>query len=245
MSKNVEFLREAGEVGALFPDDTPEVRASQNGHYAHYNRSLIAHDEEVKLVQRIFLLPEPGTFRTVVFCGVEQEDGSSSICAHAGQILAAHVNRPVCIVDADLRTCRLHEYFGVSNEKGLAEALLHFDPVRNYVQKLAIANLWVMPCRSVSAGTALAPDRLRQRLKELRAEFEYVLIHVSAASVSGDAVQLGKLADGVVLVVRANATHREAARKAKENLQSGNVTLLGAVLSNRRFPIPDALYHRL
>jgi polysaccharide biosynthesis transport protein len=246
MSKIVEVSHETRKDGVLFRDNPPKIGTRQNGNHAAA-RPLIAQNEEVKLVQRIFLLSQPSTFRTVVFCGVEQEDGASLICAHVGTILAGQRNKSVCIVDADARTCGLHEYFGVSNEKGLTEALLHFDPIQNYVQKLAIANLWLMPCRPVSAGTltSLAPDRLRQRLVELRDEFEYVLIHAPAASMSDDAVQLGQLADGVVLVVRANATHRETARKAKENLQSGNVTLLGAVLNNRRFPIPEALYHRL
>ena len=35
-----------------------------------------------------------------------------------------------------------------------------------------------------------------------------------------DTALLGKLADGVVLVVQANSTHREVARKAKESLDS-------------------------
>jgi Mrp family chromosome partitioning ATPase len=245
MSKNLELLRESGEFGVLFADNPHKIGPGPNGNHAHADRSFVPHDEEIKLVQRIFLHSEPGTFRTVVFCGVEQQDGSSLICAHAGEILAAQINKPVCIVDADSRTCSLHKYFGVSNEKGLTEALLYFEPVRSYVQELAVPNLWLMPCRFVSGGASLAPARLRQRLKELQAEFEYVLIHAPAASVSGDAVQLGQLADGLVLVVRANATHRETARKAKESLQAGNVTLLGAVLKDRTFPIPDALYRRL
>jgi Mrp family chromosome partitioning ATPase len=230
-----------------FAEGTPECRERRNGTHSNDERPLIAHDEEVKLVQRLFLLSDPGAFRTVVFCGVEQEDGAGSICASAGKILAAKVDKPVCIVDADLRTGQLHKHFGVSNEKGLAESLLNFDSVRNYVQQVAIPNLWLLPCRQDSAGshTSLAPDRLSQRLRELRTEFEYVLIHAPAASVSTDAAQLGRLAEGVVLVVRANSTHRETARKAKESLQCGNVTLLGAVLNKRDFPIPQALYRIL
>jgi Mrp family chromosome partitioning ATPase len=49
----------------------------------------------------------------------------------------------------------------------------------------------------------------------------------------------------LVLVVQANATRRDAARKAKESLQAANVRLLGAVLDNRTFPIPDAIYQRI
>jgi Mrp family chromosome partitioning ATPase len=47
------------------------------------------------------------------------------------------------------------------------------------------------------------------------------------------------------LVVQANSTHREAARKAKESLASANVRLLGAVLNKRTFPIPEFLYRKI
>ena len=53
------------------------------------------------------------------------------------------------------------------------------------------------------------------------------------------------MADGVVLVIEANSTRREAARMAKETFESANVKLLGAILNNRTFPIPESLYRKL
>jgi len=47
------------------------------------------------------------------------------------------------------------------------------------------------------------------------------------------------------LVVEANLTRREVARKAKESLESANVRLLGAVLNNRTFPIPETIYRNI
>ena len=49
----------------------------------------------------------------------------------------------------------------------------------------------------------------------------------------------------VVLVVQANSTRREAARKGKESLDSANVRLLGVVLNERTFPIPEVLYRKI
>jgi protein-tyrosine kinase len=53
------------------------------------------------------------------------------------------------------------------------------------------------------------------------------------------------MADGVILVVEANSTRREMARTAKETFDDANVKLLGAILNNRTFPIPEALYRKL
>jgi len=56
---------------------------------------------------------------------------------------------------------------------------------------------------------------------------------------------LGQGTDGVVLVLEANVTRRVAALSAKESLEAAGVRLLGTVLNNRTFPIPDKLYRNL
>ena len=74
-------------------------------------------------------------------------------------------------------------------------------------------------------------------------EFNYVLF---GAKITDSAAPLfGKACDGAVLVLTANLTRREAALRAREILLSWNVKLLGAVLNNRTFPVPESIYRRL
>jgi hypothetical protein len=78
---------------------------------------------------------------------------------------------------------------------------------------------------------------------EERLRFDYTIF---GASISDSAAPLFcKASDGIVLVVAANQTHREAALRAKDILHSWNVELLGAVLDNRTFPVPESIYRRL
>jgi Mrp family chromosome partitioning ATPase len=125
--------------------------------------------------------------------------------------------------------------------------MLQSGPVRNFAHQVNGGNLWVITCGSKTTDphSLLTSDGLRARLAELRAEFDYVLIDGPPVNLCADATVLGKLADGVVLVVQANSTHREVARKAKESLASANVRLLGAVLNKRTFPIPESLYRKI
>jgi Mrp family chromosome partitioning ATPase len=60
-----------------------------------------------------------------------------------------------------------------------------------------------------------------------------------------DAIALGKVADGLALVLEANSTRREAAARASENLRAAEIRILAAVLNKRTFPIPEPLYRRL
>ncbi len=73
--------------------------------------------------------------------------------------------------------------------------------------------------------------------------FDYVLC---GAQVNDSAAPLfSRVCDGAVLVLSANQTRREAALRAKEILSSWNVKLLGAVLDDRKFPVPESIYRRL
>jgi Mrp family chromosome partitioning ATPase len=75
--------------------------------------------------------------------------------------------------------------------------------------------------------------------------FDYVLIDTAPISLYADALRIGRLVDGVILVLEASTTRHVAARRAIDALGSAGVNVLGAVLNKRRFPIPQGLYRRL
>jgi len=52
---------------------------------------------------------------------------------------------PSAWFDANLRAPCLHNYFGIDNSRGLAEAVLEPLPIQDFAQKHAEANLWILP----------------------------------------------------------------------------------------------------
>jgi Mrp family chromosome partitioning ATPase len=150
-------------------------------------------------------------------------------------------------VDANLRAPSLYQLFGVNKSPGLADAATRPGPIEDFAVRIAGGNLWLVPPGSFAAEAQgiFASDRLRSRMGELRKAFDYILIDAPPISSCGDAVLLGQMTDGVILVVEANATRRETARTAKGTFEGANVKLLGAVLNNRTFPIPEGLYRML
>ena len=79
----------------------------------------------------------------------------------------------------------------------------------------------------------------------MRNEFSYILIDAPPINSHADAALLGGVADGLVMILGANDTRRDAALRAKETLHAGGIPLLGAVLNKRTFPIPEKLYKKL
>jgi Mrp family chromosome partitioning ATPase len=108
-------------------------------------------------------------------------------------------------------------------------------------------NVWLLSCGSLTTDSAdlLNGDRLRVRFEELRNEFDYLLVDAPSLTRYADATALGRLTDGLVLVLEANSTRKEAALRVMENLRAAQIQVLAAVLNKRTFPIPEKLYHRL
>jgi protein-tyrosine kinase len=203
-------------------------------------------DEIFKLVQRVFLMPGENS-RVVVVTGMESGTGCSWICARMAEVLAAQTSGSVCVVDANLRSPGLHREFGVQNHYGLTDALQVTDPIRRFVTSLSRPNLWLLSCgaETEKMQNMLSSDRMRALLPELQREFDYVLIDAPSMGSGDDSVMLGRGAEGVVLVLRANSSRRETARKAVRDLENANVRVLGAVLNHRTFPVPEAIYRKL
>jgi Mrp family chromosome partitioning ATPase len=141
----------------------------------------------------------------------------------------------------------LHRLLGPGNFPGFADEAVNSGQIKDLAVRIAGGNLWLIPAGTPAAQAQgpIGSDRLRSHISELRKEFEYILIDAPPVHSSANAVLLGQMTEGVILVVEANSTRREAARMAKETLENANVRLLGAILNNRTFPIPEALYRKL
>ena len=245
MSRNFELLQKAEKAEQIF-QSLLEGAGSWEGKRPQPQLSTRGPEQEEvnKLVHRVFALRDTPGPRVVVFTGVRNGDGCAGICAKAAQALAARATGTVCVVDANFRSPSLHKFFNVSDLEGFADGILHSGAIRTLASRVAASNLWLLPCGSggVSQATLATADHLTLRIKELREEFDYVLMNLPAADRYSDAAVLGRLADGVILVVEANSTSREVIQKIKQDLDAAEVRLLGAVLNNRTLPIPQGIY---
>ncbi len=86
-------------------------------------------------------------------------------------------------------------------------------------------------------------DQNLSRLRELTTEFDFSILW--CAPVSWLTASIGQACDRLVLVLTANKTRRLVAAQIKDQLSKAQVPLLGTVLAERRFPVPQGLYRSL
>lgn len=259
MSRNFELMQLAGKLPEIEPAgklehvsprplavprvDSWNRRASAN----HLGADHMVREESLRLVQQVFLTRTEESPRAIVFAGIDHGNGCSRICASAAEALRDSSQGSVCIVEANFRSPSMPRLFGTSNHYGLTNALVEDGPVRAFAKPLASENLWLMSSGALETNSPnlLNSDRLLSRFDEMRKEFDYLMIDAPPLTRYSDAIALGKVADGFVLVIEANATRRDSALRVAEYLRASEIRVLGAVLNKRTFPIPKSLYRNL
>jgi len=252
MSKNFELMQQVARNFDAPANPQPERSFSRAHEKAHKNGvrfdlGQVAHEEAQRLVQRIFLSQAQKTPRAVLFAGIDQGTGCSQICLLVAETLRSAVSGSVCLVEANFRSPSLPELLGTTNGYGLTDALLKDGPIRSFAKPLRTDDIWLLSCGSLGpdSPTLLTSDRMKARFDELRKEFDYILVDAPSLSRYADATALGRLTDGLVLVLEADSTRKEAAVTVMENLRAAQIQVLGAVLNKRTFPIPELIYQRL
>jgi capsular exopolysaccharide synthesis family protein len=251
MSRHFELMEQmererssSVEPGVVVPGYRPQTRnATATGTLG----PRWASEEAFRLVQQIFFLQTQVAPRIVVFAGVDHGSGCTQICAAVAETLAKNSRKPVCLVEGNFRSPGLTSLYGTSNQQGLSNSLLSSGPISSFTTPTRLDNLMLLSSGTVTSDSPalLTGGLLGERLQELRAECDYVIIDAPPLSRYSDAVLLGQQADGVVLILEADLTRRESATKATNDLRASNVPVLAAVLNKRTYPVPKAIYNRL
>jgi hypothetical protein len=191
-------------------------------------------DEQIQsLVEQLFFRHESGPVRYVGFAASEASNETSQLCLEVAHVLAEEGTYDVGLVDASPGAIPL-------------QTRLKVAPARRPEGSWLIApRLWLVPRQNwlPSSESQRIPEQSLSRLRELTTEFDFAILY--CPSVSWLTTRIGRACDGLVLVLTASRTRRLVAAQMKDLLRQAQVPLLGTVLTERRFPIPEALYRKL
>jgi hypothetical protein len=236
MSANAEALRGGSEaISSLRETVLPQATNASETNI--WNAEDFAREQIRGLVRRVFFATEVRPVKQVVFSAAEPHLDVAFICEQVARALAAETSSQVALVS---------QRQGLEEVAHLGAHFHGFAPIKSWATQIGL-NLWRVPKgglgdRSKESGTGL---RWLSCLAELRNEFEYAVIHGPAAAISSEAALLGQMTDGIILILGAHSTRRATARKIKETLEGAQSRILGTVLSERTFPMPERIYRRL
>jgi len=167
----------------------------------------------------------------VVVTSPDSGAGRTSICLGLGAAVAG-MGRRAAIVDCNLENSQLHRMLGEPNFVGLTSALGDSKTLEHHGYEV-VPGLLVVPTGPILSDPAsiLENEGILKAVRYLRKSRDLVLLD---APVAGGVLRSPNLLggfDGVLLVVHASRTPKDAAREAADDLLAAGVNLLGVVLN--------------
>lgn len=180
------------------------------------------------------------SLRTIVITSPSPQDGKTTTAANLAVTFAQQGLR-VLLADCDLRRGRLHNVFRVAREPGMTQLLAGQNTLEEVVRQSAVERLSFIPAGTFPPNPSelLGSARTRTILEEVAGTFDMVILDTPPVHVAGDAMILGTIADGVILVLRAGNTERGAAQHAMQRLTNVGARVVGAVLNDPDRKVPQ------
>lgn len=140
------------------------------------------------------------------------------------------------LLDCDMRNPTVHKNFGLSNKLGISSCISMDTPLSAAVQATKVDNLYALTSGVIPPNPSelLGSERMRELLQEAREIYDYVLIDLPPVLPVADALVLGAVVDGVVLVIESGEVKVDLARDVKKQLQHAGANILGVVLNKVR-----------
>ncbi|MEW6002611.1 MAG: polysaccharide biosynthesis tyrosine autokinase [Nitrospirota bacterium] len=173
--------------------------------------------------------------QTMLVTSPRKGEGKTNIAINLGITLARTYGKGI-IIDSDMRNPRLHKIFNMDNSKGLSAYLtghLEFDGL---IQNTKIENFDLITAGIIPPNPSelLNSQRMKDLFYQLIPFYSFIIIDSPPILGLSDSLILSTIADGVILVVRAGSTPREAVLQSRKSLQGLNARILGVVLNDAR-----------
>ncbi len=175
--------------------------------------------------------------RTLVVTSAWPTEGKTTVVHNLGKALA-ETNEKVLLIDGDMRRPSLHKLFDEANGWGLTDVLREPNaidelPVEALVKKTSVPHLYLLPGGTCSENIfgLLSRERMSKMWRRFQEAFDYVLIDAPPCLEFADARVLAHRTGELLLVVRANHTHRRAAQAAIDRIRLDGIPVIGMVLN--------------
>ncbi len=166
-------------------------------------------------------------------------EGKTTVATNIA-IARAETNRRVLLLETDLRRPRIATVFGLETALGWGDLILQEgefrpDALDTLIRPTDVPQLFAL------GGGAIAPESIHKvfnspkvplLLAALRRKFDMIVIDTPPVLRFPEARLMGRLSDGVVLVIRSDYTDRMDALAAQEKLWEDGIPILGTVLND-------------
>lgn len=196
------------------------------------------------LRSRLYQLREKmKSLKTLMVASALPGEGKTFVSANLAQALVRQHGRRVLLIDADVRKPHMHKSLGTIGTPGLTEYLSGEVARELILQRAPMDNLFFIPGGNAVSNPSelIANGKLNKLIEEMKTAFHWIIIDSSPVIPVTDAPLIAPSCDGVLLVIQADGTPVDLAKRAQQEFK--NVPILGAVLNRSRETPAESSYY--
>lgn len=206
-----------GASKELYVHSRPRSPVAESARTLRTNLAFMSADEPIRSL--VVTSPGPGEGKTTVAVSLA--------------ITLAQNGLKTLLVDSDLRRPRIHRVFGTAPGGGLTSVLVGEATLDAATTATVVPNLSIVASGPVPPNPAelLHSGRFSEFLKDASSKYDRVVFDSPPLGPVTDAAVIAPQVTGVLLVVKARQTHRNAVRGAMRQLRDVQANILGGVFN--------------
>ncbi len=198
--------------------------------------------EALRGMRTSILLSSPGSPpKIIMVASTRPSEGKSSVASLTALTFALNGSK-VLLVDADLRRPAIHLRFRIGKGLGLSSVLSGEASFQEAVVPWPdLPNLHILPSGPIPPlpSELLGSKEMENLLSQVRKEYDFVLIDTPPVLAVTDASVLGRLMDGVVLILRYGTAQKQVVLRCVDLLERSGSHFLGVAVNAVDFTAPE------
>jgi capsular exopolysaccharide synthesis family protein len=226
-----------------FLGSIPKMKSRKNYLIKNTNPDIRYARPYQNLSNRIYLLMKDRNLKSILLADTEGSRENAAVIANLGVFAAQKTENKVLIIDADLRSSALSNFFNVASTPGLADILEEGISFENAIQDMG-SNLSLLPAgkTGINPVVLLESSTMSDIIKKAKEHYDITYIHCPDLRNFTDGVILSSITDGFVLIVNEGKIKRQIVKHAISPIEQENIKILGVIINNFRYVIPEIIY---
>ena len=171
--------------------------------------------------------------KKIVFTSSSKSEGKTVTAINVASALAQQVDIKVLVIDADLRRPHVHSALNIVPTPGLTNYLNDECTFEDIVKSTKLENLKAVCYGAVPPNPSelLSSEAMMNFIKQVEEIYDYIIFDTPPIGVVVDAIPIIQKSDGVVVVVKDNATTYPELQKTLDLLKRSGGKTLGVIVN--------------
>ncbi|MCP5462993.1 MAG: CpsD/CapB family tyrosine-protein kinase [bacterium] len=213
---------------------------------AYYDPNSYISEQYKLLRNNILSYNYENPLQNIAVCSSLRKEGKSTTITNLAVTMAKVKGSEdkILLVDADFYASSLSKLLHIRCKVGLSDVLIGECELSDAIIKTRIDNLWFLHSgkKIHNPISVLDSAKMDEVVQSMREQFDFIFFDTPPIIAINDITVLGRQLDGVLMVIRSGHTAREIVERSIGVLNASKINIIGGVLTDNRYYIPDFIY---